>query len=175
MVTCQHQFLKFVQLVPLKSTQKKRKLSVLKVSNSTLFAALVCPACTVMKMLFHCVMLSVRNLYLVLAHSIAGQLTFKTFTLLSWTQHVASTQKLSLHLMQLVYQVQNISVTIITIQTCLKQKNWLAKSWIVLLKLMNCARVCLYSFRHMKLLQRLVSLQNPLLNIMVPSNHWQRL
>ena len=29
--------------------------------------------------------------------------------------------------MQLVYQVQNISVTIITIQTCLKQKNWLVK------------------------------------------------
>lgn len=35
-------------------------------------------------------------------------------------------------------------------------KNWLAKSWIALLKLMNCVKVCLYSFRHMKLRQRLV-------------------
>ena len=34
--------------------------------QSTVSAALVCPACTATKTLFHCVMLSVRNLYLVL-------------------------------------------------------------------------------------------------------------
>ena len=39
---------------------------------------------------------------------------------------------------------------------------------------MNCAKACLYSFRHTKSLLKLVSLQNPLLNITVPSNHWQR-